>query len=135
MNAALLKTTSTRGHARNIHIRSPCWITNPAPRVPRDFCRGRGQSTRDALMSACSEMFTVMNGNWPIALRSILSRRWGCDADDSGDQDEQRKPHGSLLFASYENPSAPYLIFSTLRDGYDFASRGSIVTLIRIKSR
>src|SRR6516165_2488814 len=33
------------------------------------------------------------------------------DADDSceNSQDEQRKPHGSLLFASAENPSAPYL--------------------------
>jgi hypothetical protein len=53
----------TRRHARNIHIRSPRWIANPGPRVPEDFCRGRGKSTRVALTSTCSEIFSVMNGN------------------------------------------------------------------------
>jgi hypothetical protein len=52
---------TTRGHAWNINIRSPCWITNPGPRVPGDFCGGRSQSTRVALMSACSELFPVMS--------------------------------------------------------------------------
>src|SRR5262249_24198288 len=68
-----LITTAARGHARNIHIRSPCWITNPAPRVLDVFCRGRGQGRRVALISACSEMFPVM-----IA----VSQCWGCDASD-----------------------------------------------------
>jgi hypothetical protein len=53
----------TRRHARNIHIRSPRWIANPGPRVPEVSCRGRGESTRVALTSACSQIFSVMNGN------------------------------------------------------------------------
>jgi hypothetical protein len=75
-----IKLLTTRGHAWNVNIRPPCWITNPAPRVRGDFCRGRGES-RTALnwpqriyqpMTAYLEMFAVMN----IA----LSQCWGCNA-------------------------------------------------------
>jgi hypothetical protein len=67
-------------------------------------------------MSACSEIFSVVNGNCPIALRSILSRCWGCDADDSGEssQNELQKPHGSLL-PPLKTP-VPVFISNTLRD-------------------
>jgi hypothetical protein len=62
-----------------------------------------------------------MNGNWPIALRSKLSRRWGCDADDNGEssQDEQPKPHGSLLFRL---PSAGIYFQRLARWGWRIAS-------------
>src|SRR5262249_22561868 len=82
MNAALLKTTPTRGHARNIHIRSPCWITNPTSGVSR----GRGESRRagriinrrryrDEIVNASSlaascDISVAMSRNWLGSMRS-----------------------------------------------------------------
>jgi hypothetical protein len=118
---------STRRHARNIHIRSPCWITNPAPGVSR----GRGENTRVAWITTYSGTLPVMKR---IASGSILSQCWRCDPHNSGknSQDEERKPHGSLPFASPETP-APIIYFQ-LVNNEQFETQWCMRNLIRIKS-
>jgi len=126
-HAKLPELLSTRRHARNIHIRSPCWITNPAPGVSR----GRGENTRVAWITAYSGTLPVMKR---IASGSILSQCCRCDPHNSGknSQDEERKPHGSLLFASPETP-APIIYFQPVNNE-QFETQWCMRNLIRIKS-
>lgn len=86
------RSLAIRGEAGIIVIRSACWITNPTPGVSRR--RGEGV----VRIAAYSDILPVMNS----ASRSILGKSGGCDAEDAGKncKDVQRKPHGSLLFAS-----------------------------------
>jgi hypothetical protein len=60
-----------RRNSRRALRRRRSWIINR---------RCRGESRRAALMTAYSEMFPLMNRNGRIALGSILSQCWGCDA-------------------------------------------------------
>src|SRR5262249_40211960 len=74
-----LSSKPPRSHAWSINIGSPCWITNPTPRVPEVFCRGR---RRDEIVNAASlaascDITILMSGNW---LALMGSQRWSCDA-------------------------------------------------------
>jgi hypothetical protein len=68
-----------------------------------------------------------------IASGSIPSQCWRCDPHNSGknSQDEERKPHGSLLFASPETP-APIIYFQPVNNE-QFETQWCMRNLIRIK--